>query len=323
MTVVDGAGHSAAAGEKGLKSNALGLVSSIVIGVASTAPGYSLAASLGLVVAAVGIASPAIMWISFVPMLLIAAAYYYLNKADPDCGTTFSWATRAFGPVVGWLGGWADLIADVIVMANLADIAGRYSFLLVRLGLRRRQHVLPCSSSGSCGSSLMTWICYRGIEVSAQTQWFLLAAEILALFLFAVVALVKVYTSPAEGSIRPSLELAQPDDHPGLQLESVELFSLSPVVERPRGRSARRGLHLLGLGQPVAVNEETENKRAHPGRRGDREHGHPRRDLRRRVDRSAGFPGHEVPRGQRRRRPQRAREGRPRLRLDFSSSSRC
>ena len=59
-----------APGEKGLKGNALGLVSSIVIGVASTAPGYSLAASLGLVVAAVGLQSPAIMWVTFIPMLL-------------------------------------------------------------------------------------------------------------------------------------------------------------------------------------------------------------------------------------------------------------
>ena len=43
------------AGEKGLRSGALGMLSGIVIGVASTAPGYSLAASLGLVVAAVGL----------------------------------------------------------------------------------------------------------------------------------------------------------------------------------------------------------------------------------------------------------------------------
>lgn len=34
-------------GDKGLKSNAIGFVSGVVIGVASTAPGYSLAASLG------------------------------------------------------------------------------------------------------------------------------------------------------------------------------------------------------------------------------------------------------------------------------------
>ena len=104
-------GVEGAPGEKGLKADALGFVSSVVIGVASTAPGYSLAASLGLVVAAVGLQSPAIMWVSFIPMLLVATAYYYLNRVDPDCGTTFSWATKAFGPWVGWLGGWGIIVA--------------------------------------------------------------------------------------------------------------------------------------------------------------------------------------------------------------------
>jgi hypothetical protein len=30
--------------------------------------------------------------------LFVAIAYLELNKADPDCGTTFTWAARAFGP---------------------------------------------------------------------------------------------------------------------------------------------------------------------------------------------------------------------------------
>jgi hypothetical protein len=70
-------------GDKGLKKDALGFVSSCVIGVASTAPGYSLAASLGFVVAVTGIAlqARAILLLAFVPMLLIASAYYYMNRA--------------------------------------------------------------------------------------------------------------------------------------------------------------------------------------------------------------------------------------------------
>ena len=67
---------------------------------------------------------------AFIPMLLVASAYYYMNRADPDCGTTFTWVTRAMGPSTGWIGGWAIIVADVIVMANLAQIAGLYSFLL-------------------------------------------------------------------------------------------------------------------------------------------------------------------------------------------------
>ena len=108
------------------------MLSSIVIGIASTAPAYSLAVTLGLVVAVagVGLKSPAIMIVSFIPMILIASSYYYLNKADPDCGTTFSWVTRAIGPRTGWVTGWVMVAADIIVMASLAQITGTYFFLL-------------------------------------------------------------------------------------------------------------------------------------------------------------------------------------------------
>ena len=117
-------------GDKGLKTGAIGYVSNLVIGVASTAPAYSLAATLGFVtaVAGMGLHAPAVMIISFIPMLLIAAAYNYMNKADPDCGTSFTWVTRALGPHLGWLTGWAIVAADVMVMATLAYIAGVYTF---------------------------------------------------------------------------------------------------------------------------------------------------------------------------------------------------
>lgn len=80
---------------KGLKGGALGLISTVVVGVASTAPAYSLAASLGFIVASggailAGVKAPGIMLLAFVPMYFIAVAYQELNKAEPDCGTTFT-----------------------------------------------------------------------------------------------------------------------------------------------------------------------------------------------------------------------------------------
>src|SRR5579862_3825790 len=117
-------------GGKGLKVGALGMMASLVIGVASTAPAYSLAASLGFVTLAVGIFAPAVMLLAFVPMLFIAAAYYYLNRADPDCGTTFTWVSRSMGPRTGWIAGWGILVTDLVVMPSLSQIAGKYTFLL-------------------------------------------------------------------------------------------------------------------------------------------------------------------------------------------------
>ena len=54
--------------DKGLKTGALGLISSTVIATASVAPAYSLAATLGFIVVAVGLKSPIIAILAFVPM---------------------------------------------------------------------------------------------------------------------------------------------------------------------------------------------------------------------------------------------------------------
>ena len=177
--------------DKGLKKNAITFLSNVVIGVASTAPAYSLAATLGLIAGFAAFGAPAVMIVAFIPMLFIAAAYYYLNRADPDCGTTFSWVTRAMGPHAGWMGGWAIIVTDIIVMPSLAAIAGRYSFQL--LG-NNDPTTFEVTLVGVTWIVVMTAICYIGIELSARTQQFLLGAEMVVLVIFAVVALVKVYS---------------------------------------------------------------------------------------------------------------------------------
>src|ERR1700690_3264305 len=118
--------------DKGLKKNAIGYLSNIDIGVASTAPAYSLATTLGFILAVkgVGVHAPAVMLVAFLPMLLVASAYKYFNRADPRAGAQFAWVTRTFGPSWGWLNGWAIFLSDVIVMASLAAIAALYTFKL-------------------------------------------------------------------------------------------------------------------------------------------------------------------------------------------------
>ena len=198
--------------DKGLKKNAIGYLSNIVIGVASTAPAYSLAATLGfiVVVKGVGVHAPAVLLVAFLPMLLVASAYKYFNRADPDAGTSFAWTTRAFGPMTGWMNGWAIFLADVIVMASLADIAAIYTFQLfgfTELG----ESKIAIIVAAVLWIAIMTWVCYRGIELSARIQQVLLGAEVLILGLFAVVAFVKVYGShPSSGSIKPSLSWINP-----------------------------------------------------------------------------------------------------------------
>jgi amino acid transporter len=239
---------------KGLKTGALGFVSSLVIGVASTAPGYSLAATLGFIVAVAGIGlqAPAVMIVSFIPMLLIAAAYYYMNRADPDCGTTFSWATRALGPYLGWMGGWAIIVADVLVMANLAQIAGLYSFLLVGWQ-SAADSTVAVTAVGVVWIAIMTAICYIGIELSARTQVGLLGAEVVTLAAFVVVALVKVATGDAgPESVDPSLSWINP-------------FAIDDFGALVSGLLL--GIFIYwGWDSTVTVNEESANPTEGPGK---------------------------------------------------------
>src|SRR5664279_3877670 len=194
-------------GGKGLKTGTLGLASSIVIGVASTAPAYSLAVTLGLVVLLVGAQAPAIVVLAFVPILFVSVGYQQLNKAEPDCGTTFTWAAKAFGPKAGWMGGWGIVAADVLVMASLAQVAGQYVFLL--FGADGIGHN-PASGwvllVGILWIAAMTYICYLGIEISANFQKALLGIELTMLTVFSVVALIKVGSGHAPaGHLTPSL----------------------------------------------------------------------------------------------------------------------
>ena len=91
--------------EHGLNSNAIVFGYALIISIASTAPAFSLAAVIGLVVVTVGVQAPAVLLASFTPIFFVATAFYDMNCADQDCGTTFSWATRDMGPWAGWIGG--------------------------------------------------------------------------------------------------------------------------------------------------------------------------------------------------------------------------
>ena len=249
------------AGHKGLKTGALGLLSSVVIGMASTAPAYSLAAALGWVVlSGVGVKAPGIMLLAFIPMFFISVAYKELNRVEPDCGTVFTWSARAFGTRTGWMGGWALIIADIICMSSLASVAGSYSFIFVgelfgnpdiaALG----GDVAWSTTAGLVWIILMTWICVRGIEVSAKLQYWLLGIEIVILVAFAIVALYRVFTGDGvDGySSMPSWDWLNPFDLPFGEAIAPALLT---------------ALFLYwGWDTAVAVNEETADPSKTPGR---------------------------------------------------------
>jgi amino acid transporter len=181
--------------EKGLSSGAVGLLGSITLGVSSVAPAYTLTATLGLVVAAVGLKMPAIFIAGFIPMFLTAYAYRELNRTMPDCGTSFTWATKAFGTYTGWMCGWGLIIATVIVLSNLAGVAVSFFYLFIarltgndaiaELASNKLINIATCLAF----IAVATYIAYRGITTTEHVQAVLVAFQMLILVWFIVAAI--------------------------------------------------------------------------------------------------------------------------------------
>ena len=170
--------------DKGLKSGALGLVSSVVIGVASTAPAYSLAATLGFVVAAVGLQVAGVVAVlAFVPILFISIGYQRAEQGRPGLRHHLHLgrhARSARGPA-----GWA---------AGASSRPTCWSWPAWR---RSPASTCSCCSGPTASASnptsgwvllvgvmwivVMTYICYRGIEISADCSKVLLPIEVVML----------------------------------------------------------------------------------------------------------------------------------------------
>ncbi len=234
-----------------LKADAIGFVDALVIGLAATSPAYSLAAVIGPIAALVGVYAPGVLLASFVPMALIATAFLYLNRVDQDCGTTFSWVTRAMGPWFGWVGGWAITMTGVLVIGSLADVGVRFGLYTVGLD-SWGDNTWVRMSLAVLLIILMTWLCVLGTDISAKLQNALIFGQVVALLVFAVVAIVKVY-----------------GDDSTLLAVDPSLSWLNPFGE---GGAALSGGLLLGVfaywGWESAVNlsEETRDGASAPGR---------------------------------------------------------
>ena len=234
-----------------LKPNAIGFVGGLVIGLASTAPAYSLAAVIGSLVVIVALQAPAALLLSFVPMFLIAGAFFYMNRADPDAGTTFSWVTRALGPWAGWIGGWAVCVTGILVIGSLADVGARYLYLLVgwdsAAGSKEAVTALAVAIV-----LVMTAICILGTELSARIQNVMILAQVGSLLLFAIVALVKVYGGDATvDSIKPQASWFNPFEINGTD----DLY-----------KALLLGVFIYwGWESAVNLTEETEDSRRAPG----------------------------------------------------------
>ncbi|CDP84697.1 MULTISPECIES: APC family permease [Mycolicibacterium] len=208
--------HSAGLVSKGLAAGKVGTLSGAILGISCVAPGYTLTASIGLIVAAVGLKMPAIFIAGFIPMFLTAYAYRELNSRAPDCGASFTWSTKAFGPYVGWMCGWGMVVASIIVLSNLAAIAVEFFYLFIaRIANEPSIAELADNKAINIVTTLVflaiaTAIASRGITTSERVQYVLVGFQMVVLLAFAVMAFVRVGRGDAPAGLSFDLDWFNP-----------------------------------------------------------------------------------------------------------------
>jgi amino acid transporter len=139
----------------------------------------------------------------------------------------------------------------MVVLANLAQIGGKYFWLLVNPAVA--ENALVVTATGVVFIAAMTWISYRGTEIGEKLQNILLGVQYLALVVFVVAAIVAVATGTApEGATLPQADWFNP----------FAFTSASGFVE-----AILLALFIYwGWDTCLALNEETRDPERTPGR---------------------------------------------------------
>ncbi|MFE3228689.1 APC family permease [Nocardia sp. NPDC059228] len=252
--------ESSASSGKGLATNKVGVLAGAVLSIASIAPAYTTTASLGLIVAAVGLKMPALLIAGFVPMFLAAYAYREFNAETPDCGASFTWSARSLGPYVGWMAGWGSVIAVVIVLANIAAVGAEFLYLFVgklvgseaiaALGDNKPINIVTTLAFLAAAG----WAAGRGITSSERLQYVLVGFQLTVLLVFAGMALWKARSGDAPSGL--SFDIDWFDPFTGLTLGAFAMGLIGSVFL------------YWGWDTALTLGEECKDPQRTPGRAG-------------------------------------------------------
>jgi amino acid transporter len=176
-----------------------------VLSSASMGPAYSLASTMGPMVAAAGAASPlALIAISAI-MLCIAIAFSSLSRVAPDAGSSYSWIRTAFGNRVGAYGAWLLLLSNFFATIAIATPAAIYTLDLVAPA--SAQHPLWDAAIGIVWILASAVLLYVGMRPTALVTAVALAAELGILAAAAVVAAATTHPVPAATGPSPGMHV--------------------------------------------------------------------------------------------------------------------
>ncbi len=232
--------------EAKLAGASLGVWESIVMGIAGTAPAFSVEVTATTIIAAVGVLSVASLLYCGIIMFGITFAFIHLNKMDPNAGASFAWVGQIFGPTAGFFSGWALLVASCLFMVS-GTIPAANAFLL----LFAPAHINDVHLITLIASLLLTAISFvvlKGIKLTSYVQVAMTLVEIMILFVIAV-ASFKIFPHIAE--------------HPF----SWSWFSIKDFTPQTFASGALTAMFFYwGWDVVMNLNEETKDPSKTPGR---------------------------------------------------------
>lgn len=178
-----------------LAEGALGIAESVVMGVAGTAPAFSVAATTTTLVAAVGVLSAASILYCGLIMFGVTLAFMHLNKTDPNAGASYAWVSRVFNPTLGFFAGWALLVASAVFMVSGTVPAATATLLLVAPSLAAEPAWVTAVAAGWL--LVVSAVILKGIKPTSYTQIVMTGVEVLILVIVIVAAFIQFAHHPA------------------------------------------------------------------------------------------------------------------------------
>jgi amino acid transporter len=179
--------NEAGSSEHSLKSGVLGLFDSVIMGIAGSAPAYSIAATTFALFGAVLYGGAAALLYCGFFMFGIVFAFKYLSRNDSHAGASYSWVRRALHPVLGYLAGWAVVISAMIFMVIATFPAG--SSMLSLFSSSAAQNKSLITIFGTIFFLLMVGAVAAGVTVTVTVQIVMSCIEIFLLLVFALLAI--------------------------------------------------------------------------------------------------------------------------------------
>lgn len=189
----------------GLAKGALGTVESAVMGIAGTAPAFSVAVTTATIVAVVGELSVGAVLYCGLIMFGLMLAFKNLNKMSPHAGATYAWVGSVFGPTWGFFAGWGLLVASVVFMVS-ATIPAATSTLLI-LAPDKVESTGWVTATAALWLTVVTIVVTKGVKHASYAQVMLTIVETVIIFALIIAAFVQYGGQPAH---TPSLDWISP-----------------------------------------------------------------------------------------------------------------